>query len=93
MVKEGEGGLLLKQIKEISQDLLKGLMEVDDKLIKLKDTIKREDEIDKDILMDRIDDIRVEIGSMEKQDVHEIEEEKILQNMIRKLNSLVDDVL
>ena len=83
----------MKQIKEISQDILKGLMEVDDKLIKLKDTIMREDGIAKDILIKRIDDIRIEIGSMEKEDVHEIEEEKILQNMIRKLNRLVDDVL
>ncbi|HLG23622.1 MAG TPA: hypothetical protein VI564_01695 [Candidatus Nanoarchaeia archaeon] len=86
----GEGKLLLEQIQQISKDLLENLMEIDQELITLKDQINRNDEIDKKILLETIEGLRKKIGVLEREDTEEMEDEEILGNMIKKLNSIID---
>lgn len=90
MAKEGEGKLLLEQIRQISQDILSNLMDIEDKLSKLQDSVKYNEEINKEALLNQITEIRLRIGVMEREDTQEIEEEKILENLITKINSLID---
>ena len=90
---EGEGKLLLEQIRQISQDLLRNLIEIDDKLAKLQESIKISEEVDKESLIKEINDMRLRIGVMEREDTVELKEEEILENMIKKLTALIEMTL
>ena len=90
MTKTGEGKLLLGQVREISKDLLERLKEIDDKLAKLQDLVDNREEIDREWIIEELNDIRDKIGLMEKEDTQELEEEEILENMMTKLNSLIE---
>ena len=85
----GEGKLLLEQIRRVSADLLDDLMEVDDRLKKIENLISRNGEIDKEELSAQVSEIRTFIGAMEKEDTQELEDEEILENMMKKLNDLI----
>ena len=90
---EGEGKLLLKQIRQISKEMLDSLIEIDDKLAKLQQNVNFNEEIDKRRMLEEINGIRLVIGTMEKEDTQEIEEEQILENLIEKLNKLINMTL
>lgn len=90
---EGEGKKLLVQIREISNDVLHTLMEIDDQLANLQDYIKLNEEVDKESLLKQINEIRLKIGVTEREDTQEIKEEEILENMLQKLNNLIDITL
>lgn len=93
MVIEGEGKKLLDQVREISKDILTDLMEVDDRLDKLYRHLQLSEEVDKEKLLEWIKEIRIAIGSIEREDTRSIEEEEILESLITKLNYLVDITL
>ena len=89
MTEEGEGKLLLEQIRQISQDLLKSLRDIDKELEGVEDSVNTNNAMDRQDLMNRINSIRITIGSMEKEDMQELEEEEILENMMEKLDKLI----
>ncbi|MBI3027150.1 hypothetical protein HYY70_03480 [Candidatus Woesearchaeota archaeon] len=93
MVIEGEGKQLLEQVRDISKDILTDLMEVDDRLDKLYRRLQLSEEVDKEKLLECIKEIRIAIGSIEREDTRSIEEEEILDSLITKLNYLVDITL
>ena len=93
MATEGEGKLLLEQIRVLSSEILENLMEIDDKLASLQESVQIGESLDRASAIDKIREIRIVIGVMEKEDTEEIEDEKILQNMIQKLNNLINMTL
>ncbi len=86
---EGEGKLLLEQLKEISSAMLEGLTELDNKIYNLQEEIKKESEFSKESIISRLQDLRNSVVSIEKKDNEELEEEQILENMIKKLDELI----
>ncbi|MBS3131696.1 hypothetical protein J4212_04655 [Candidatus Woesearchaeota archaeon] len=93
MTLSGEGMKLLEQVREISKDLLEDLSEIDSRLAELIEDIKLHEEIDKEKLLNALTEIRTSIGAMEKEDSEELEDEQILENMIKKLNNLIEMTL
>jgi len=93
MVDIGEGTKLLEQIHEMSKDVMEDLVELDNKLSKLQNTIETKDEIDKDELLQQIKDLRTTIGAIEHEDSEEMEEEEILESMMKKLKNLIEMAL
>lgn len=89
-IKEGEGRLLLEQIRDISRDLFTNLMDIDDRLADLEGYVSVPGDIDKGKVREQVKEIRRIIGAMEKEDAEEMAEEKILENMIKKLNDLIE---
>lgn len=89
-VEEGEGRQLLDQIRLISRDLFTNLIDIDDRLKDLERYLNVPGDIDKRKVRQQIAEMRRIIGAMEKEDAEEIEEEKILENMIKKLNDLIE---
>ena len=93
MVIEGEGKKLLDQVREIGRGILEDLMEVDDRLEKLYTRVQLSEEIDKEHLLNELKEIRFAIGAIEREDTASMKEEEILENLITKLNHLVDITL
>jgi len=89
MEKKGEGKLLLEQLKDISSAMLKGLIDLDNKISNLQEDIKNSKEINKELIDSKLQDLRNSIVSIENEDDKEIEEEEILENMIKKLDELI----
>ena len=89
MTDEGEGKDLLEQIRQTSQDLLERMIEIDNMLAELHNHIKSNEHIDKNELLNSLNDVRFKIGILEREDTEEIEEEEQLENMINKINSLI----
>lgn len=83
----------MEQVRDISKDILTDLMEVDDRLDKLYRRLQLSEEVDKEKLLECIKEIRIAIGSIEREDTRSIEEEEILDSLITKLNYLVDITL
>ena len=86
---QGEGKLLLEQIKELSRQILSSLYEMDLDLQKLQETVKYGNALTKGDIINKINAMRVKIGAMEREDVQEMEDEEILLNLIKKLDELV----
>jgi len=87
---EGEGRLLLEEIRKLSRDLFTNLMDIDDRLEDIQSTLSTNKPINKEKMLSEIKTVRLIIGAMEKEDEQELREEKILQNMIKKLNELIE---
>ena len=85
----GEIDQILEDIKSESKEMMKELMEVDNILISVKDSIDFGD-FDKEELINKINDIRMRIGALEKDDVKEEKYEEIADNLILKLKKWVD---
>jgi hypothetical protein len=90
MPNEGEGKLLLEQIRSISKEILEKLLDVDRKLDVLEDSLKLNEEANRQALISQIDEIRRQIGFIEKEDTEGIEDEEILENIIKKLNYIIN---
>ena len=89
MVEQGEGKLLLEQIKELSQKVLSSLYELDMDLQKLQESVKYGSALSKQDIINKINEMRIKIGAMEREDAQEMEEEEILLNLIKKLDELI----
>jgi septal ring factor EnvC (AmiA/AmiB activator) len=89
---KGEARLLIEQLKEISADVLEKLKDLDAQLADMEGSIK-DDDFNKDTLLERIAEIRQSIGSIEKEDSEEMEDEAVLLELLRKLDSLLESVL
>ena len=89
---KGEARLLVEQIKEISTDVLEKLKGLDSQLEEMGSCIK-DDDFNKDTLLERISEMRQGIGSIEKEDSEEMEDEAALLNLLKKLDSILDSVL
>ena len=89
MADQGEGKLLLEQIRDLSNQILTSLYELDMDMQKLQESVKYGTALSKQDIINKINAIRIKIGAMEKEDVEEMEEEEILENLIKKLDELV----
>ena len=89
MEEQGEGKLLLEQIKELSQKVLSSLYELDMDLQKLQESVKYGSALSKQDIINKINEMRIKIGAMEREDAQEMEEEEILLNLIKKLDELI----
>ena len=89
---KGEARLLIEQLKDISADVMEKLKEMDSQLLEMEGSIK-EDDFNKDTLLEKIGEMRQNIGSIEKEDSEEIEDETVLLDLLRKLDSLLESVL
>jgi len=89
MAEQGEGKLLLEQIKELSQKVLSSLYELDMDLQKLQESVKYGSALSKQDIINKINEMRIKIGAMEREDAQEMEEEEILLNLIKKLDELI----
>ncbi len=88
-MEQGEGKMLLEQIRSISQDVLDNLKEIDRALDDLTTKMREGTELDKEEWINAINQMRIKISGMEKEDSEEIEDEIILENMIEKLDNLI----
>ena len=90
---KGEATMLLEEIKTLSQDIFDVLMEIDNRIADIENESKLKEEIDRNSLLEKLGAIRQKIGAIEREDTREIDDEKILQNLFRKLDSLIDQVI
>ncbi|MBI2558371.1 hypothetical protein HYW20_03535 [Candidatus Woesearchaeota archaeon] len=89
MTDEAEGKIVLQQIRQMSQDLLEHAIDIDNLLADLHNRIKSGGQINKEDLLNSLNEIRFKIGVIEREDTEEMQEEEILENMIAKINSLI----
>lgn len=89
MTDETEGKNVLQQIRQMSQDLLEHAIEIDNLIADLHNRIKSDSEINKEELLNSLNEIRFKIGVIEREDTEELEEEEVLEHMISKINSLI----
>lgn len=89
MTDETEGKNALQQIRQMSQDLLEHAIEIDNLIADLHNRIKSGSEINKEELLNSLNEIRFKIGVIEREDTEELEEEEVLEHMISKINSLI----
>ena len=90
---KGEARRLIEQIREISSDVLEKLRDIDGRLEQIQSLAKEDEPIDKDMMVEKINEIRYSIGALEKEDTQEMEDEIILLNLLKKLDELLDSVL
>ena len=93
MREEGEGKLLLGQIRSIGKDILEDLMSLDDRLAALEERTRINEELGRNFLLEEIKEMRRIIGAAEHEDKEGMEEEEILENLIDKLNVLINKTL
>jgi len=89
MTDEAEGKLVLQQIRQMSRDLLEHAIDIDNFLADLHNRIKSGGQINKEELLDSLNEVRFKIGVIEREDTEELEEEEVLEHMISKINSLI----
>ena len=89
----GEGKLLSRQLKDISQDILTKIMEIQEQLADLQLYASKSNPFDRQEIVNRIADIRYRIGAIQHAQSHHIEEEGILYNIAKKLDVLLDIVI
>ena len=93
MTMQGEGKKLLSQLKEISSDMEEKLRQIDERLSHLENSIKASGETGTQIWLDDIREIRGMLILVKKEDEDEIADEKILMDMITKLNELIEETI
>jgi len=86
---DGEIGQFLDDIKSDSEEMLKDLKEIDQKLSELEDNVA-EKKIGSNEILEQIRDIRVKVGIMENVDARELKEEEIANSLLTKIRSWVD---
>lgn len=88
----GEVNLLLRDIKMMSEEIMHDLMDVDGTLEKLHQQALNEG-LDTVELANAIRDIRVRIGSIEREESEELEAEDITQSLLEKLTDVIEKCL
>lgn len=88
----GEVNLLLRDIKIMSQDIMHDLMEADSKLEKLQERAIAGGANISDLIAE-VKNVRMMIGSIEREESQEIQAEDITQSLLKKLSDLIDKCL
>ena len=89
MTSEGEGLRLLEQIRELSNEILSSLTDVDNRLERMQDILESGDLFDRREILEEIKGMRITLGSIEKEDQQEMQDETILEGMMKKLDNLI----
>jgi chromosome segregation ATPase len=90
-LEKGEIDRLLKDLRKEGEIMMQDLIGVDEQLVALKSSIESGN-IDKEELLEKINDIRQRIGTLEEEDKRELNEEDIATNLIAKLRKWVDAI-
>ena len=90
---KGEVFELMGDIKREATNMLEDLQDIDSSLTELENRIKDVDQINKEELLGIIETIRIKIGTIEKEDKRELEEEEIANNLLSKLKKWVDTIV
>jgi hypothetical protein len=85
----GEVNLLLKDIKQMSEDIMNDLRKVDQKLAAVQERALGEG-IQALELVHQLKDTRLMIGNMEKEEEQELEIEAATETVLAKLRQLID---
>jgi hypothetical protein len=88
----GEVDLLLKDIRGMSDAIMQDLLSLDRKLEELQDKAA-EGYLDLPTAIDTIREIRVMIGSLEKEETQELQAEEITESLLKKLEDLIGKCL
>jgi hypothetical protein len=88
----GEVNMLLKDIKEMSEEIMSDLKKVDQRLAALQERALGEG-IDAMRLVHELRDTRLLIGNMEKEEMQELEMETATESLLSKLRTLINKCL
>ncbi len=93
-LEEGEGEVMafIGDMEEDSRSIMKDLIYIDGLLLTLQEKLETE-EIDKNELLRRIEEIRLKIGILERKDRIEIGEEEEAETLLNKIKKWVDKVV
>lgn len=86
---EGEIELILEDLKRETEEVMHELSEMEDTLIKMKESIET-GKVDRDKLLEQVSFLRGKIGLLEHLDSKEFEEEKSASDLMSKLKSMID---
>ncbi len=91
---DGEGEVIqfMRDIKKESEALMMELIEIDGMLSKLENRLRTED-VAKEETLKTIEQVRLRIGTLEKEDRREMNEEDVAESLLMKLKKWVDQVV
>ena len=89
---QGELEKFMKDMTDESRNIMRGLMEIDDYLASLQDKLELKD-VDKESLIKEIQDLRLRIGVLEREDKREVSEEEVATTLLEKLKKWVDEAV
>lgn len=89
---KGELMSFMQDMKKESQTMMQDLMDIDDMLVSLEDRLRLED-VDKRVILKTIEEVRLRIGVLEKEDKRELSEEAVAESLLKKLKKWVDQVV
>lgn len=89
---EGEVMQFMKDIEKESQSMMRDLAEIDGMLESLQERIET-GRADKKEIARTIENVRLRIGVLEKEDKREINEEEVAESLLSKLKKWVDQLV
>ena len=91
---DGEGEVIqfMRDIKKESEALMMELIEIDGMLSKLENRLRTED-VAKEETLKTIEQVRLRIGTLEKEDRREMNEEDVAESLLMKLKKWVNQVV
>ncbi len=94
MHKQNQGELekFMKAMTDESRNIMRDLMEIDDYLASLQDKLELKD-VDKQSLIKEIQDLRLRIGVLEREDKRELSEEEVATTLLEKLKKWVEEAV
>jgi hypothetical protein len=90
--KEGEVMRFMKDIQKESKSMMHDLTDIDGMLISLQERIGS-GRADKDEILRAIENIRVRIGVLEREDDREMNEEEVAESLLNKLRSWMEQIV
>jgi hypothetical protein len=89
---EGEVMEFMKDLESESKNMMKDLKEIDDILLSLKERVDG-GRADRWEILKTIEQVRLKIGIVEKEDKREINEEEVAESLLGKVKKWVDMVV
>jgi hypothetical protein len=89
---EGEVMRFMKDIEKESKSMMLDLTDMDDMLLSLQERVEAGKSDQKEILR-TIENVRLRIGVMEREDKRELNEEEVAESLLSKLKKWVDQLV
>jgi hypothetical protein len=89
---KGEVMAFMRDMEEESKSMMQDLIEIDDMLLSLQERIETGKSDNREILR-TIENVRVRIGVIEREDKRELNEEEIAESLLSKLKKWVEQVV
>ena len=89
---EGEVMQFMRDIEKDSKSMMQDLTDIDDMLKSLQERVEESRADSKEILR-TIENVRLRIGVMEREDKRELNEEEVEESLLSKLKKWVDQIV